>query len=153
MSAEDAPIRFWAKVEKTDGCWLWHGKIESNGYGRFRAGGPQVSVHRWSYEQVHGSIPEGLHLDHLCRVRNCVNPEHLEAVTCRENVMRSPVAPAAINARKTHCTKGHPLDDKRICRVCRAIVRKRYWEKNRERWLVHARWYYRNVTKPKKSIL
>ena len=80
--------RFWAKVQKTDTCWLWTAYRLPSGYGQFGLNGKMVYAHRWSYEQVHGPIPKGMHIDHLCRVKHCVNPDHLEVVTCRENAMR-----------------------------------------------------------------
>jgi hypothetical protein len=85
----DRDANFWAKVDKTETCWLWTGAM-LNGYGKFWAG-KTVFAHRWSYERFIGPIPKGLHLDHLCRVPACVRPDHLEAVTNRENVLRSKV--------------------------------------------------------------
>ena len=124
-SADD---RFWPKVNKTDGCWLWTGAIVS-GYGQFRFMGRVVYAHRYTYETMVSEIPDGLQIDHLCRIRNCVNPSHLEVVTCRENLLRGEGV-AAINARKTHCPKGHRLAGmnldvgrlkrgERLCRICR----------------------------------
>lgn len=83
--------RFMAKVIKDDsGCWLFTAGRKPNGYANFKAKSyTTVHAHRWSYEQHVGPIPEGLELDHLCRVRNCVNPEHLEPVTSSENFRRS----------------------------------------------------------------
>ena len=84
---------FWSRVEKTaDGCWLWTSTIVWNGYGQFRIDNRRVYAHRFAYEQVNGTIPAGLDLDHLCRVRRCVNPAHLEPVTRRENLRRGRVA-------------------------------------------------------------
>ena len=91
--------RFWAKVNKTETCWLWMATTNPKGYGRFRDG-KAVSAHRWAYEQVAGPIPEGLQLDHLCRVRNCVNPAHLEPVTGAVNQKRGLVNQ---NFTKTAC--------------------------------------------------
>lgn len=122
ISDPTAVERFWPKVLKSDGCWLWQGCVQGNGYARFRAGGRTVYAHRFSYELHNGPIPEGLMLDHLCRTPRCVRPDHLEAVTNRENTVRglgplvntiSPQARAAawaINRNKTHCAKGHAYD-------------------------------------------
>jgi hypothetical protein len=80
--------RFWEKVNKTDTCWLWIAATGRFGYGQFWSKNKMVSVHRFSYELCKGKIPKGMVLDHLCRVRHCVNPEHLEVVTGLENSRR-----------------------------------------------------------------
>jgi len=124
--------RFWSKVRQagsTD-CWLWLGKIERNGYGRFWYNGRCVFAHRFAYEDAKGPIPEGLSIDHLCRNRGCVNPSHLEAVTNRVNLLRGEGITAQL-AAKTHCTKGHPFDllntaiNRRGARVCIQCRRER----------------------------
>jgi hypothetical protein len=116
--------RLIARTEKTDSCWLWTGALDLYGYGQFIRG---KSAHRAAYELQVGPIPAGHQIDHLCRVRNCVNPAHLEAVTARENTLRSRNR-AAMNARKTHCKRGHEFNDDntyitptgaRQCRACR----------------------------------
>lgn len=85
----DARERFETFVEKTDTCWLWCGSLTYDGYGIFREDNRRTGAHRFAYEWHVGAIPDGLHLDHLCRVRNCVNPEHLEPVTPQENDRRA----------------------------------------------------------------
>jgi hypothetical protein len=109
----DLPNReevFWSKVNKTETCWLWTDALQS-GYGMSSiAPGLAIPAHRYAYQLLIGPIPEGLTLDHLCRVRNCVNPAHLEPVTRGENVLRG-VGFAGVNARKTHCIHGHPFDE------------------------------------------
>lgn len=119
--------RFWPKVKKTDTCWLWTASIRRDGYGQIRGeDGRNLSAHRVAYASVIGPVPIGLELDHLCRVRRCVNPAHLEPVTHRENDIRGTGA-AAVNAAKTACHRGHPLVDDnlyvrpngwRTCRSC-----------------------------------
>jgi hypothetical protein len=88
--------RFAAKVlpEPNSGCWLWAGSINPDGYGKIRVSSrPSYSTgaHRVSWELVHGPVPPGLEMDHLCRVRCCVNPQHLAVVTRSENQLRSPL--------------------------------------------------------------
>lgn len=85
--------RFWDKAEKTDsGCWLWSGAMFPNGYPCFSINRGSVGAHRVAYELANGPIPEGLTIDHLCRVKRCVNPDHLEAVAQGENTRRGRVA-------------------------------------------------------------
>ena len=124
--------RLLSRTEKDpSGCWLWKGHLNSWGYGRFWLSGRKSTavwdmVHRVSYETfLDKKIPAGLEIDHLCRVRNCINPEHLEPVTPRENTFRSN-SRHGINARKTVCLRGHSLagdnlvksDKNRRCRTC-----------------------------------
>ena len=105
------PDRFWDKVEPepNTGCWLWSAAVNQAGYAWYNVSGDPDRGHRVSYEALVGAIPDGLEIDHLCRVRCCVNPDHLEAVPHRVNMHRG-FAPHGINARKTHCKRGHPFD-------------------------------------------
>lgn len=83
--------RFMLLAERTDGCWMWKGAIQSSGYGSFASGGKGRSAlaHRWIYEHHFGPISKGLTIDHICRNRLCVNPSHMEAVTISENIKRA----------------------------------------------------------------
>lgn len=107
-------------------CIIWTGAVTSAGYGSLWRGKGTALAHRVVYEEARGPIPAGMTLDHLCRNRRCVNPDHLEPVTNRENILRG-TSPSAIHARKTHCPKGHPYDlantrirsnGARACRTC-----------------------------------
>ena len=115
-------------VDPVTGCRVWSGAL-TLGYGRVKAGKRIQLAHRVAYELFVGPIPSGLHLDHLCRNRACVNPEHLEPVSRRENILRG-TGPTAANARKTHCVHGHSLDDaiamngSRVCRTCKNAARR-----------------------------
>lgn len=126
-------------------CWLWAGLVSSSGYGIYlvKIDGKwrQRKAHRLLYELERGEIPEGLVIDHLCRVRQCVNPEHLEPVTIGENLMRGEGLQAR-NRRKTHCVNGHGYtpentifrkheNNGRRCRTCNNITVKKY-RKNRQ---------------------
>lgn len=118
------------------GCWRWGQALLSNGYGyaKGEVGKARRLAHRLSYEAFVGAIPEGLQIDHLCRVRDCVNPAHLEPVTCRINVLRGEGITAR-NAAVTHCPKGHAYtventkkerNGSRKCRQCVAAYQKVY---------------------------
>lgn len=128
--------RFWAKVRATpvddpNACWLWQAATDGHGYGQFNAGGGNiVKAYAFLYKEMHGPIAPGLELDHLCRVRRCVNPDHLEPVTHQENVARSPIVGQGggkAQRAKSHCPQGHPYDEAntyiakgggRCCRAC-----------------------------------
>lgn len=89
------------------GCWQWDQYTDLDGYGTLKHGAGTIRAHRWSYEALIGPIPTGLVIDHLCRNRGCVNPEHLEPVTVRENNVRGQGFGGS-NSRKATCLRGHP---------------------------------------------
>jgi hypothetical protein len=94
-------------TEDLFGCLNWSGKKNADGYGKWGSG----VAHRKVYEIEKGAIPPGYWIDHLCRNRGCTNPDHLEAVPPRVNILRSPFTQASINKAKTHCLRGHPFDE------------------------------------------
>lgn len=128
-TAEVMERRFWDKVSIGDGCWEWLAGKTGSGYGAIsipNSGQRMIGAHRYAYELMRGAIPEGLHIDHLCRNPGCVNPAHLEPVTSAENIRRSRIA---VERRgRTHCPQGHPYDEEntyrnpnsgdRACREC-----------------------------------
>lgn len=143
--------RFDAKWEEDEnGCHIWTAGRCTKGYGSFYVltamqGRKTVLAHRFSYVRMHGAIPQGLECDHLCRVRACCNPAHIELVTHVENVHRGDVW--KIKGLNTHCPHGHPFDDantgfytspagktQRLCRECRrGAARRAYYARLKKR--------------------
>lgn len=119
-------LTFWNRVTKSDDCWIWTGPVNHGGYGRASMDGKGIAAHRYAWEETNGPIPSGLQIDHLCRNRLCVRPSHLRVVDARTNVLCG-IAPPAINARKTHCPRGHEyvvrkngrIGLQRQCLICR----------------------------------
>lgn len=119
------------------GCLLWTGSL-TDGYGRIMIAGVRHQAHRYAYEQRHGAIPDGLVIDHLCRVRNCVNPDHMQPVQSRENILRG-IGLAATEARSATCARGHrwlpgsyyAYSKQRVCKPCRADDQRAYRARRR----------------------
>lgn len=123
--------KVWSLVDRQgpmdDGgirCWEWRGGRSNGGYGQVWKDGRHEKAHRVVYELMVGPIPGDLTIDHLCRNRGCVNPSHLDPVPMRVNILRGE-APPAINARKTHCIRGHPFAVTKRGRVCRTCTNER----------------------------
>lgn len=134
-SVPEVRFRRLFQCDPSSGCWLWSGHRNGGGYGQFSINNRTRIAHRVAYELFVGPIPDGLVLDHLCRVRHCVNPEHLEPVTQKENARRGETG--SNMACRTHCPQGHPLSGPNLyidtrgtreCRECRR-VRRRAWRK------------------------
>lgn len=119
-----------ARAEPRDGCWMWLRYCNQDGYGIGSWNGIREGAHRIAYRAFRGEIPEGCEIDHLCRNRSCVNPDHLEAVAHKINVHRGE-APPADNARKTHCPCGREYDIEtkrggRGCSVCKKAAHEQW---------------------------
>lgn len=140
--------RFWSRVDKSGSCWLWTAALHSAGYGVLRINcshekpkGTLVYAHRFAYELLRGPISDGLTLDHLCRVRRCCNPDHLEPVSAVVNTLRG-ISPYAKNARKTHCDSGHELSGENLylrpdgggrqCLLCKHEYWNRWYAKKKK---------------------
>lgn len=123
--------RFYPRVSLPDsnGCMLWRGATNGKGYGQLQTNRKNMYAHRIAYSLMKGDIPEDMVLDHLCRNTACVNPDHLEPVTVKENARRGIIAEVNRNraSKRTHCRRNHPLtpdnivnrkDGVRACRTC-----------------------------------
>ncbi len=143
MARKTSEQRFWEKVQRrNNGCLEWIGARvkpwgkKSNGYdyGLFWWNGKQGMAHVFAYEQVHGLLLPNVELDHLCRNRWCVNERHLQPVSHKDNLLRSPDTQVSKNLQKTHCPQGHPYDEEntykwrtsRICKLCQDAADKRH---------------------------
>lgn len=148
MATDKDMARFWSFVDKTGPCWVWTGLLDNSGYGVFSFRGRSVKAHRFIYERECRVIMHTI--DHLCGVARCVNPQHMEDVTIRVNVLRGN-GRAAVQARQTKCYRGHDLvdvnvapssDGRRRCKKCRRIYAKERYAKNREAIREYfKRWY------------
>lgn len=120
--------RFFAKVLITPGCWYWEGAKDGNGYGAFNWHNVKWRAHRASLKLAGIALIPGMYVDHICRVRDCVRPEHLRQVSPRANVLSNSASLQAANKIKTHCIRGHEYTDentmhRRGWRECRECIR------------------------------
>ena len=131
-----AVARFNKFIKPTSQCHLWIGQKDKDGYGTFYYFKKNRKAHRFAYYIINGDIPKGMFIDHSCRNRSCVNPQHLRCVTPRVNCLENSISLGAINAKKTHCKNGHTFDKtygtkkkQRYCSICEREKSKRLQKK------------------------
>jgi len=148
-------LRDGMKIDPVTGCWDWQKYVAPHGYGEIVYMGEKWNVHRLAWEMFRGPIEPGLTIDHLCRNRRCLNPDHLEPVSMKENLARG-ISPSALNAKKTHCAHGHPLSGinlrikgaERVCIECSRIS----WRKSEPKRKAKRAAYYQCVAKPRIAL-
>ena len=138
---EPLDARILKKTDRSGDCWLWTGYLDRDGYAVITVGKQVMRAHRVSYSTFVGAIADGLEIDHLCRIRHCVRPEHLEPVSRRENVLRQIEATGAIGGQRPNslatdgvCVAGHTMDEENtyrnggraFCRACHRQRNRRY---------------------------
>jgi hypothetical protein len=135
MTSNNDIERFMGHVDVTKSCWVWKGSKDKNGYGFYWSKNKVRRAHRFIYSKMIGDLVDGMVIDHLCHNPSCVNPDHLEQVTQRENTFRSTTSVAIINSSKKECMNGHTFsysntiirkDGTRNCRTCINLLKKKY---------------------------
>lgn len=144
--------RFFSKVDISDQCWNWLGSNNGDGYGQIWFNGRMVLVHRICFEHFNHKIPDGMVIDHKCRNRSCVNPNHLQVVTLKENIQlgipyrKDFYNTGNRNIKRTHCKRGHEFTQEnlvksakgRMCRTCHNAYNREYSRKNWRKYQIKA---------------
>ena len=138
---ESELARFRSKYVIEGECWLWQGPLDRDGYGTFYLRGAARRAHRVAWFMINGEIPAGYVVNHTCRRRHCVNPQHLNCMTVVDNALRDSTSLGYLNSQKMYCPQGHPYDTtveykgrrQRVCSICdkqrrREAKRRRYAE-------------------------
>jgi hypothetical protein len=133
MLTDDEKARFDGKWAKEGDCHVWQGPLDKDGYGTFHLRRRGRRSHRVAWYAANGPIDKGMVINHTCRNRACVNVQHLQLVTLRENALRDSSSPAYVNSQKTHCREGHPFDKEvvwsgkkqRVCSICERAKHRR----------------------------
>jgi hypothetical protein len=133
MLTDREAARFASKHRKQGGCWIWQGALDEDGYGTFYLRRMNRRAHRVAWFSARGDLPQGMVVNHTCRNRACVNPQHLQAISASEHALRDTTSICYVNSQKTICPKGHPYDRKygkqRYCSICQAAKTKRLRQK------------------------
>lgn len=141
LSLAERTTLFWNSVDKSEGCWLWKGRLDVSGYGRFRFNNTDQKAHRVLFFLDGKNLNREELIDHKCRNRRCVNPEHLRIVVRATNVLENSLAVTAIHNQKTKCINGHPFTKTiktkhaarfRICQECRNAWSRNYRWKQKQ---------------------
>lgn len=129
MLTDKEAARFASKHRKKGGCLIWQGPLDKDGYGSFYLRRINRRAHRVAWFSAHGDLPEGMVVNHVCRNRACVNPQHLQAISATESALRDTTSLGYINSQKTMCPMGHPYDvtygKQRYCSICERAKQRR----------------------------
>jgi HNH endonuclease len=136
------PLRVIKYKVLANGCWQWLGHVGTRGYGQLCINRRRSMAHRWYWEEVHGPIPPGMEIHHVCALKLCVNPEHMALVTAKGHALVDARHGCQIQRRKTRCPQGHRysednvylINGRRVCKICSRTRSREYQRKKRRQW-------------------